>query len=646
MGKPSEISFRRFLLLRLVLLSIPVLLLGALSYRKARSGLLETARQNLTESAVRKGASVKASLGSLGANLLTASQTSAIESASPEELPIFLEQLLERLPRNVRCIELKNWQTERIEASTCDSPLPIAVPEAFWPVKARLEDIDRDLLYVQTALAKIQPVEPHSKLSLVMSVPVYGQTDTEGLKPLRYALSLQTQLSQPEAVNKPGSLAGYTVLIDETGTIVEHPFTDRVGSNIAREEDAGRLQGLIDNAREGRQDFQHLFYFDDDREELIAGYTAISSPVTNDREDKWVVLAVTRLDSALARRGDIKLVIFSLVVGLFAVNLLATLYIGRAAAHQVEQLGEYALNVQNRSTPEAIPANFTIREFNQLSRTLNTMVERLEAWAEELETAWQEAKTANQLKSEFLTTISHELRTPLNGILCSVQLVKDDCCDNPQEELEFLQTAERSALQLLGIINDILDMSALEAGQMPVNIQSVDLREVLNQVMTVQRAEIEAKGLALEIAPLVKPLMVRADTAKLTHVLGNAIDNACKFTHAGKISISTRIEPATGENATIPGSQEARLNAIVQIQDTGIGIDPQDRDKLFQPFVMVDGSTTRQAGGTGLGLAISRNLMELMEGTITLYSAGVNLGTTVELSLPLSNGPHPGCEES
>ncbi|MBE9042067.1 two-component sensor histidine kinase, partial [Oscillatoriales cyanobacterium LEGE 11467] len=463
--------------------------------------------------------------------------------------------------------------------------------------------------------------------------PVYSENAREGLKSLRYALSFKTQLSQPEAVNKPRSLAGYTVLIDQTGTILEHPFADRVGSNISQEEDAGRLQRLIDNARDGHQNFLHLFYFDDNREELLAGYTAISSPVTQSEDRKWIVLAVTRLDSALAARGDIRQVIFILVLGLFATNLLATLYIGRAAARQVEQLGEYALNVQCSSTPQAIPSNFAIREFNQLSGALNTMVERLKAWAEELESAWQEAKTANKLKSEFLTTISHELRTPLNGILGSIRLVKDDYCDDRDEELELLQLADGSAMHLLGIINDILDISKIEAGQVPVTIQSVDLQKVLQQTIALKRPEIEAKGLVLEIVLMENPVMVQADAAKLTHVLGNAIDNALKFTDAGKISISTRIESVSGGDSETP---DYRSNAIVCIQDTGIGIDPQYHHKLFKPFVMLDGSTTRKSGGTGLGLAISRNLMELMGGTISLHSDGIDLGTTVELSLPVS----------
>ncbi|MBE9041634.1 two-component sensor histidine kinase, partial [Oscillatoriales cyanobacterium LEGE 11467] len=165
MGIPSEISFRRFLLLRLVLLSLPVLLIGVLSYRKARSGLLETARQNLTESAVRKGASITASISAIGANLLTASQASSIQSGSLEEIRIFLDRLAARLPRNVRCIELKDLQTDRIEASTCDTPLPLTVPDTFWPVKARLEDLDEDLVYVKTALSDTQELESDSKLS-------------------------------------------------------------------------------------------------------------------------------------------------------------------------------------------------------------------------------------------------------------------------------------------------------------------------------------------------------------------------------------------------------------------------------------------------------------------------------------------------
>jgi signal transduction histidine kinase len=637
MGYPSQISFRRFLLLRLVLLSIPVVLLGLSTYRKARTGLLETARQNLTESAVRKGVSVQNLIDSMRANVLTASDATILQNGSPKELQAYLNKLTDRLPDNVRCLQLTNFPTDEIVASTCGQTISKTIPTGAWPSIIKPGKIkDDQRVYIQTVLPHPEamfPLEkgasgrPASPLRLVMSAPVYLSPAANRPSQLRYVLSLESTLSQKgERVNKPGSLAGYTVLIDLQGTILEHPYASRVGRNISSEEDAQRLEGVLKNAVSGQKNFLHLFYFDNDRQELLAGYTSIPSPVSADKDGHWVVLAVTRLDSALAGQDEIKRVLIALVIGLLLANLLATLYIGRDLARPVEKLSQYALSVQLNSTSEAIPTQFSIREFNQLADALSTMVERLKAWAKELETAWQEAKLSNQLKREFLTTISHELRTPLNGIIGSIRLVRDDCCDSKEEELEFLHRADDAAMHLLAIIDDILDIAKIEAGQMSVTIAPVHVQPLLHEAIELQATAIQTKQLEIELPPDTPALWVQADEAKLRQVLLNVVDNAIKFTPAGKVHLRTYCEPiAQGDR---------RTQIVIQIQDTGIGIDPKDDDKLFQPFVMVDGSTTRQYGGVGLGLAISHNLMELMGGEIDLHSAGIKCGTTVEIRLP------------
>ena len=254
------------------------------------------------------------------------------------------------------------------------------------------------------------------------------------------------------------------------------------------------------------------------------------------------------------------------------------------------------------------------------------MVERLKDWAEELEIAWKEAKSANQIKSQFLATTSHELRNPLNIIINCVRLVRDDLCDSREEELEFLTKADDTAIHLLGIINDLLDISKIEAGKLSVTIVPLDLRQLLLEVINLQSVNIQHKGLQLICDIGDKPIPVKSDAIKLKQVLINIISNANKFTNEGSIQITTNIN----YNNHYP-------HVIVSIKDTGIGIDPAEQGKLFRPFVMVDGTTTRKFEGTGLGLAISRNLIELMGGKITLESLGLNQGTTVIIQLPLTD---------
>jgi signal transduction histidine kinase len=264
------------------------------------------------------------------------------------------------------------------------------------------------------------------------------------------------------------------------------------------------------------------------------------------------------------------------------------------------------------------------------------MVKRLEERAEELESAWQEAENANQLKSEFLATMSHELRTPLNAIIGCVRLVRDGCCDDRDEEIDFLKRADEAAIHLLNIINDLLDIAKIEAGTLSIFPEAVDLKRILQEVIDLQVVPIQQKKLDLVRSDLADSLLVQADPAKLKQVLLNVLCNAVKFTDEGGIAIATRLE-------WIPDTQSEAAPmtacAVVTIQDTGIGIDPAQQSKLFRPFVMADGTTTRRFEGTGLGLAISRNLMQLMGGNIVLYSAGAGQGTTVEVTLPLMEQP-------
>jgi signal transduction histidine kinase len=226
----------------------------------------------------------------------------------------------------------------------------------------------------------------------------------------------------------------------------------------------------------------------------------------------------------------------------------------------------------------------------------------------------------NQLKNQFLANTSHELRTPLNGIIGSIRCVMDGFCNSEQEEKEYLQQADNAAVHLLEIIDDILSIAKIEAGKLSVNPEPVDLHQIINEVINLQTASLQRKCLKFNRILCPENLIVDADTTKLKQVILNVISNSIKFTDRGTISLITHLE---------------HPQAIITIIDTGIGIDPQQQSKLFRPFVMIDGSTTRKFSGTGLGLAISKNFMKVMGGDITISSQGQGLGTTVEIILPL-----------
>ncbi|HEY9832858.1 MAG TPA: sensor histidine kinase, partial [Stenomitos sp.] len=411
MAKPGQSSFRRILLSRLLLLSVPVLLLGVyVTYRKARSTLLETARQNLIESAVRKGQNIQQAVDTLKAILETASESQELQSQSLEVEQGFIEKLAQQLPTLIECVQLSDIQTRKLVASTCGNQALPHKEVTLWPWQRSLLPRKRSPIYV-TALLPPKPSTPVGtnsnridttrQLSLVFSAPVYN---AEGQ--LRYALSLQSSLvhSQP---TKPRSLSGYPVVINQDGRILAHIDPARIGRSIVQEKDGGALQEVLSKSLAGQRDSLHLFSFEKEGVELVAGHTAIESPMTAEPNQKWTILSITSLESALYGLKDIQQVLLILTCCLIAASFLATLYVARDLARPLEKLRDYALQESHLHSTDRIPRNFKIREFNQLSDAFEGMIARLRSWAEELETAWKEAQTANQLKNEFLANTSH-----------------------------------------------------------------------------------------------------------------------------------------------------------------------------------------------------------------------------------------------
>lgn len=245
----------------------------------------------------------------------------------------------------------------------------------------------------------------------------------------------------------------------------------------------------------------------------------------------------------------------------------------------------------------------------------------------DLHHALMREKELNQLKDEFLNNVSHELRTPLNGIIGFLRLVLDGFCDDRQEELQMLRQVDASAMCLLEKINDMLDLASLKRGNVYLETYPVDLYACLDEAIATQIPHIEEKGLQIQLPERRSSFIVQAHPQTLQHVFRHILNNAVKFTEAGTISISVQLKSADARDPD---------RVLVAIRDPGIGIDPDRQGRLFQPFGWGDGSKTRPRDGNGLGLAIAQNLLDLMGGTISLWSAGQTLGTTVTISVPLS----------
>jgi signal transduction histidine kinase len=256
---------------------------------------------------------------------------------------------------------------------------------------------------------------------------------------------------------------------------------------------------------------------------------------------------------------------------------------------------------------------------------------------QELAQATHAAEEASRLKSEFLASTTHELRTPLNGIIGFLKLILDGMADDPEEQKEFLEESYKSALHLLDLINDILDIAKIEAGKMDLEFSPVPLEELFTAVDNFARPQATRKKLSFKLKqPLTHtPIVVYGNYQRLLQVMLNLIGNAIKFTHEGGIVLGAEI---VKKKLVF---HELEFPAIVKISvaDTGIGVSLEQQAKLFEKFVQVDGSRTKAYGGTGLGLAISQKLVEAMGGQVQFYSMGEGLGSTVTFTVPLTDMP-------
>lgn len=286
-----------------------------------------------------------------------------------------------------------------------------------------------------------------------------------------------------------------------------------------------------------------------------------------------------------------------------------------------KRLGLYIRRVQAEAEVKNLYRDLE-RKVEKRTEELAAVNQMLKTEAVEKEILYEQARTANRLKDEFLATISHELRTPMNVILGHSELLHDDGL-NPEEQRSSIEAIYRNTKAQVHIVNDILDVSKFITGKLQMNMEVVDMAEIIAKSIESIAPAAAAKDIQLTESISVEAGLITGDPTRLQQVLWNLLSNAVKFTpRHGKIHISLT---------------SAESNLVVTIKDSGKGIDPSFLPYVFDRFRQEDSATTRRFGGLGLGLAITKNIVEAHGGSIQAFSEGKNQGSTFSVILPLTS---------
>ncbi|WET03171.1 response regulator [Flavobacterium sp. YJ01] len=295
---------------------------------------------------------------------------------------------------------------------------------------------------------------------------------------------------------------------------------------------------------------------------------------------------------------------------------------------QVQHSELEAINAELEAQTEKLQASeeelrVQQEELEQTNEELSERSVLLEEKNTEIQKKSEALELSTRYKSEFLANMSHELRTPLNSILLLSRLLSENNNETMNnEEIEFAKVIQSSGNSLLGLIDEILDLSKIEAGKMELEFLDVSTKEITDSLYNLFHIVAKEKGINFEIITKDAPIVIKTDKMRLEQILKNLISNAIKFTEKGTVSLEIKTDP-----------NNDKLICFV-VKDTGIGIPLEKQPLIFEAFQQADGSTKRKYGGTGLGLSISRELAKLLRGEITLYSK-VNEGSSFTLCIPV-----------
>jgi signal transduction histidine kinase/CheY-like chemotaxis protein len=361
------------------------------------------------------------------------------------------------------------------------------------------------------------------------------------------------------------------------------------------------------------------------------GYLMLFRPILRGEERIGSIYLQSTLDEMNARLARYAGIGGAIVLG---ASLIAFLFSSRlqrvisnpvlSLAHTAKVVSErkdYSLRAEKRTDDEI---GFLIDRFNEMLTQIEEHEKEIQEVNEQLVQSEQRARAATQAKSHFLANMSHELRTPLNAIIGYSEMLQEEAQDSGQESfIPDLKKINRSGRHLLDLINDVLDLSKIEAGKMELYLETFDIPNLLEDVSTTVQLLMQKNSNTLEVRCPANLGAMRADMTKVRQSLFNLLSNASKFTKNGKITLEAAREISPPKADWI----------VFRVSDTGIGMTPEQQDRVFEAFSQADAATARDFGGTGLGLTITKTFCRMMGGDVALTSEP-GTGTTFTIRLP------------
>ncbi len=468
--------------------------------------------------------------------------------------------------------------------------------------RSTVSKVHQSLFSQRSVVSRLYPLCPVHTLVI--------EQDLEGIIPL---------FGHVSTLNVYGK--GVLFALSSDGTVVYHPDRNLIASrhNLGFE-----LQDWTPPDRYGLRKYQYN------------GQTWLTYSETTEFPQGWsIYYAVPNASmlKTLLKQTGIQLLLVLTVFSLLAVIL--TKLIDIRLSRPVRTIAASIAGIRPLDPDGDIPLEQAgeIRELHEIILAVNSLMTQVRQSNHELTAARDAAEAANRAKSEFLANMSHELRTPMNGVIGTAQLLR--MTDLSQEQSDYLTSIQHSADSLMALLNDILDLSRIEAGRLELEQRPFSLKEVIGKVIASLNGQARLKGLALqlELAPDL-PDYVLGDSLRLRQILLNLAGNAIKFTGQGEVRVSVGLLERSGRQAGISFS----------VQDTGIGISSEAMERIFAPFVQADSSNTRKYGGSGLGLTISRHLTDLMGGRLWAESEP-GIGTVFHLELQFQTVDAPPAQD-